>query len=133
MLRRRFSMAQLVSFSRVFVTFRRLRRGRLLAPWRSLWTTSSCPSRTTDFVFVSDHHQNLLVRSALIIRSQGFWGIHLPFSDHVLVSQRWKNAILDVESDPYANIASDHYPISFKLKIRFQDSSHNSFKRKNMI
>ena len=37
-----------------------------------------------------------------------------------MIEHRWKNAILDAESDAKANIDSDHYPVKAKLKIKLK-------------
>ena len=34
--------------------------------------------------------------------------------DYVLSAQRWKNSIQDIESDPYPNIYTDHYPLKLE-------------------
>jgi len=40
--------------------------------------------------------------------------------DYCLTTERWKNSVLDAESDVHANINSDHYPIRFKVKVKFR-------------
>ncbi len=38
----------------------------------------------------------------------------------VIVANRWKNIVLNVESDVHANISTDHYPLMAKLKIKLK-------------
>ena len=38
--------------------------------------------------------------------------------DYVMIPDRWKNSVKDVETEPRANIASDHYPMVATLKIK---------------
>lgn len=38
--------------------------------------------------------------------------------DYVLAPHRWTNAIQDVETDPYPNIYTDHYPLKMKIKVK---------------
>jgi hypothetical protein len=40
--------------------------------------------------------------------------------DYVLVPNRWKNAIKDVESDVHAEINSDHYPMKIRVQINLK-------------
>jgi len=40
--------------------------------------------------------------------------------DYVVATDRWKNAIQDVESDVEANVASDHYPLWWTACIKFR-------------
>ena len=40
--------------------------------------------------------------------------------DLIINKQRWKNSILNVQSDPMANVDSDHYPVwaNYRTKLR---------------
>ena len=40
--------------------------------------------------------------------------------DYVLVPNRWKNTIKDVESDVHAEINSDHYPMKIRVQINLK-------------
>jgi len=40
--------------------------------------------------------------------------------DYCLTTDRWKNSVTDAESDVHANINSDHYPVKFKVRIKFR-------------
>ena len=37
-----------------------------------------------------------------------------------MTSKRWKNSVLNVESDTGANIDSDHYPVTATIKIKLK-------------
>ena len=36
--------------------------------------------------------------------------------DHCLVKRHWRNSILDIQSDPYTNVNTDHYMINIKIR-----------------
>ena len=40
--------------------------------------------------------------------------------DYILVQNRWKNSITNLESDVYANIASDHFPLWMRIRIKLK-------------
>ena len=40
--------------------------------------------------------------------------------DYIAVQQRWKNSVLDAESDTNANIKSDHYPVIATIRIKLR-------------
>ena len=40
--------------------------------------------------------------------------------DYILAHDRWKNSIMNVESDPTANIDSDNFPLKATIKIRLK-------------
>ena len=40
--------------------------------------------------------------------------------DYVLVGNRWKNTVEDIETDPSACVDSDHFPMKFMLKVKLK-------------
>ena len=50
--------------------------------------------------------------------------------DHVLINNRCKDSTHICSSDPDANIASDHFPITTTLKTRLQKAGNAPIKRK---
>ena len=40
--------------------------------------------------------------------------------DFMLVTQQWKNTVMDSETDTEGFIPSDHYPVTAKIKIKFR-------------
>ena len=40
--------------------------------------------------------------------------------DYITVNRRWKNLIKDVRSDVTANVTSDHYPLTARVRIRLK-------------
>ena len=50
--------------------------------------------------------------------------------DYVATTNRWKNAVVDVEADTTANINSDHYPIVATLRIKLKALHKHGLQRK---
>ena len=42
--------------------------------------------------------------------------------EYVLVEERWRNTITNIEADPMPNINSDHYPIIVTMQLKLQAS-----------
>ena len=53
--------------------------------------------------------------------------------DHILMKKRWRNAIYEVWSTPYACITSDHYPLIGRLKIKFARKEKRSPEGKKLV
>ena len=49
--------------------------------------------------------------------------------DYVLIGDRWNNGISDIETDIYANIATDHYPQIIKARFKLKGVQHMKIKR----
>jgi len=46
--------------------------------------------------------------------------------DYILIKRRFRNAILDVETDPNADCDTDHNPLICKLRLRLQHKAEKS-------
>ena len=46
--------------------------------------------------------------------------------DYIRVQHRWKNTVLDVESDTSGFVPTDHYPVIAKSKIKLRAVKNNS-------
>ena len=44
--------------------------------------------------------------------------------DHCLVKRHWRNSILDIQSDPYTNVNTDHYMINTKIRQALKVGNH---------
>ena len=40
--------------------------------------------------------------------------------DYILVQRRWRNAVLNVESDVEANVMTDHYPVISRIRVKLK-------------
>ena len=41
-------------------------------------------------------------------------------NNYIAIQHRWRNSIRNIETDPKANIKSDHYPVTAKVQIKFK-------------
>ena len=47
--------------------------------------------------------------------------------DFILVPERWKNSVLDAESDTTGFLPSDHYPVIAKIRINLKAEKPQNF------
>ena len=50
--------------------------------------------------------------------------------DYWLTPQRWKNSVLNCESDRHANINSNHYPLTVTLRLKLKAQKLKRYKTK---
>ena len=50
-------------------------------------------------------------------------------TDYIMTTSRWKNSIKDVQSHIWADIHSDHYPITARIKVNLKANYRNNRKR----
>ena len=50
--------------------------------------------------------------------------------DYIIVGERWKNSIIDCESDMYANVSSDHGPVKATARVKLK-AMHKAKHKKN--
>ena len=51
--------------------------------------------------------------------------------DYILVEERWRNTIINTETQTTANIHSDHYPLIFTTRIKLTSIKEGGKPRKN--
>ena len=53
--------------------------------------------------------------------------------DYITVKTRWKNAVTNAESDPWANIPSDHYPVWANVRIKLKATVNHGKQRNKYL
>lgn len=51
---------------------------------------------------------------------------HYEQLDYILTPERWKNSVLDAESDIQADINSDHFPVKFQIGIKLKSTNQRN-------